>query len=160
MLTQINAELDKMSPDGSELRAAFDVWIRREINRMETDPARAANLGTAIRHLAAHETVQAWVWDIWSRLQLALVADLDRPNSRTVAYVESALGNLGEILETDPGARARLEAAAEAIVRSILPSAQVHIAGIHRARSWAIGTPPRSSISWNCGSGGTCNISA
>jgi uncharacterized membrane-anchored protein YjiN (DUF445 family) len=129
VLTQINGELDKMSPDGSELRAAFDVWIRREINRMESDPARAANLGTAIRHLAAHETVQAWAWDIWSRLQLALVADLDRPNSRTVSYVESALGNLGEILETDPGARTRLEAAAEAIVRSILPSAQVHIAG-------------------------------
>ena len=31
--TLINAELDKMSPDGSELRAAFDEWVRREINR-------------------------------------------------------------------------------------------------------------------------------
>jgi uncharacterized membrane-anchored protein YjiN (DUF445 family) len=128
VIASVNAELDKMSPDGSELRAAFDEWIRREISRMETDPQRAAEVGKAIRQLAAHETVQAWMWDVWSRLRLALDADLAKPNSRTVATVAGALGNLGEILATDPVARARLEAAAEAIVRSILPSAQVHIA--------------------------------
>src|SRR5579862_6587494 len=72
VLTTINGELDKMSPDGSELRAAFEEWIRREINRMEEDPARAAEIGAAIRHVVAHETVQAWIWDVWSRLRLAL----------------------------------------------------------------------------------------
>lgn len=128
VLTQVNAELDKMNPDGSDLRIAFDEWIRREINRLETDPRRAAELGESIRHFAGHETVQAWLWDVWDRLRAALDTDLARPHSRTVAYLESALGNLGEILDTDPAARARVEAAAEAIVRSILPTAQVHIA--------------------------------
>ena len=70
VLAQINAELDKMSPDGSELRAAFDEWVRREINRMETEPERAAELGTAIRRVVAHETVQAWLWDIWARVRI------------------------------------------------------------------------------------------
>ena len=79
VLSTVNAELDKMSPDGSELRAAFDEWARREIVRMEEDPARAAELGVAIRRVVAHETVQAWVWDVWSRLRIALEADAARP---------------------------------------------------------------------------------
>ena len=33
VLVTVNAELDKMRPDGSELRAAFDEWVRREIAR-------------------------------------------------------------------------------------------------------------------------------
>jgi uncharacterized membrane-anchored protein YjiN (DUF445 family) len=128
VLAQINAELDKMSPDGSELRAAFDEWVRREIMRMETEPARAAEIGAAIRRVVAHDTVQAWLWDVWSRMRLALEADAARPNGRTITYIEGALTNLGAILEADPGARARLQTAAESVVRSMLPSAQTRIA--------------------------------
>jgi uncharacterized membrane-anchored protein YjiN (DUF445 family) len=128
VLGLVNAELDKMSPDGSELRAAFDEWVRREINRMETEPERAAEVGAAIRRVVAHETIQAWMWDIWARIRIGLEADIAKPNGRVVAYVEGALGNLGAILEADPGARARLQIAAEGIIRSLLPSAQIRIA--------------------------------
>jgi uncharacterized membrane-anchored protein YjiN (DUF445 family) len=124
VLATINTELDKMSPDGSELRAAFDEWVRREINRMEEDPARAAEIGAAIRAVVAHDTVQAWLWDVWSRLRLALEADAARPNGRTVAYLEGALGNLGAMLASDPGARARVEVASAGIVSELLPAAR------------------------------------
>jgi len=128
VLTTISAELDKMSPDGSELRAAFDEWVRHEITRLEEDPARAAELGVAIRRLVAHETVQAWLWDIWARLRMALEADAGRPSGRTVAYIEGALGNLGAMLEADPAAHARIQAAAQAVVHSLLPAAQTRLA--------------------------------
>src|SRR3954452_17687428 len=95
VLTTINGELDKMSPDGSELRAAFDEWVRAEIARLEQDPALAAELGAAIRRVPAHETVQAWLWDVWARLRLALEADAANPSGRTVDYIEGALANLG-----------------------------------------------------------------
>jgi uncharacterized membrane-anchored protein YjiN (DUF445 family) len=128
VLAQVNAELDKMSPDGSELRAAFDEWIRREIDRMETEPERAAEVGMAIRRVVAHETIQAWMWDIWARIRIGLEADIAKPNGRVVAAMEAMLGNLGAILETDPAARVRLLTAAEGIVRSLLPTAQLRIA--------------------------------
>jgi uncharacterized membrane-anchored protein YjiN (DUF445 family) len=128
VLTQINAELDKMSPDGSELRAAFDVWVRREIVRMETDPARAAEIGLALRKLAAHDSVQAWIWDLWGRMRIALDADLTRPGSHVTAYVESALRNAGAMLEADPGARERLQKASESMALSVLPAAQTQVA--------------------------------
>jgi uncharacterized membrane-anchored protein YjiN (DUF445 family) len=124
VLTTITTEMDKMSPDGSELRAAFDEWIRREINRMEEDPARAAEIGAAIRKVVAHETVQAWLWDVWSRLRLALEADAARPSGRTVAYLEGALGNLGAMLASDPGTRARVNAAAAGITGELMPAAR------------------------------------
>jgi uncharacterized membrane-anchored protein YjiN (DUF445 family) len=95
---------------------------------METEPERAAEIGIAIRRVVAHETVQAWMWDIWARIRVGLEADISRPNGRVVAYVEGTLGNLGAILEADPAARARLQTAAEGIIRSLLPSAQLRIA--------------------------------
>jgi uncharacterized membrane-anchored protein YjiN (DUF445 family) len=127
VLTTVNTELDKMSPDGSELRAAFDEWVRREINRLEEDPARAAEVGTAIRHVVAHETVQAWLWDVWARLRVALEMDAAKPTGRTVAYIEGALANLGAMLEADPAARERVHTAVQAVVASLLPSAQARL---------------------------------
>jgi uncharacterized membrane-anchored protein YjiN (DUF445 family) len=121
-LAVVNAELDRMEPDGSELRAAFDEWMSREIGRIEEDPARAAELGLAIRRVVAHETVKVWFWDLWSRGRLALEADAARPNGRTVAFIENALGNVGRLILTDPGAHARLQAAAQTVVTKLLPA--------------------------------------
>jgi len=128
VLAAVNGELDKMSPDGSELRAAFDEWVRREIERIELDPSRAAEIGTAIRRVVAHETILAWFWEVWTRMRLALEADAARPSGRTVTLVEGALDNLGAMLETDPAARARVQIAAEGVVRTLLPVAQEKLA--------------------------------
>lgn len=127
VLVMVTAELDKISPDGSELRAAFDEWVRREIIRMEEDPARAAEVGAAIRRVVAHDTVQAWLWDVWARLRVALERDAGRPSSRTVAHIETALANLGAMLEADPTVRARVQIAAEGVVQSLLPAAQARL---------------------------------
>jgi uncharacterized membrane-anchored protein YjiN (DUF445 family) len=113
-----------MGPDGSELREAFDEWVRREIRRIEEDPGRSAELAAAIRGVVAHETVQAWLWDIWARLRVSLEADAAKPGGRTMVYLEGALANLGAMLEADDAARARVNAAAEGVVRTLLPSAQ------------------------------------
>ena len=129
VIAVLSAELDKTSPDGSELRAAFDEWLRREIAQMEEDPARAAEIGRALRRVAGHETVLAWLWDIWARLRLALEADAARPGGRTVAAITAALDNLGGLLESDPAARTRVQAAGEAIARRLLPAAQAQLAG-------------------------------
>jgi uncharacterized membrane-anchored protein YjiN (DUF445 family) len=128
VLRSLNAELEKIGPDGSELREAFDEWVRREITRIEEDPTRAAEIGAAIRSVVGHETVQAWIWDVWARLRLALEADAARPTGRTVHFLETAFGNLGVMLEQDPVVRARVQNASEGIVIGLLPAAQAEIA--------------------------------
>jgi len=127
VLATLTAELDKVSPDGSELRAAFDEWVRREVTRMEEEPERAAEVGAAIRRVVGHETVQAWIWDVWARMRFALEADAARPNGRTVAWLEGALGNLGGMLEADPDSRARVQRVTEGVVESLLPAAQARL---------------------------------
>ena len=127
VLTQVNGELDKMDADGSELRAAFDEWMRREIVRIEEDPARAAEIGRAVRGVMTHASIQAWVWDVWSRLRIAMEADAAKPGGHTVAFLEAALANFGAMLAADPGARDRLQRAAEGIVASMLPAAQARV---------------------------------
>lgn len=124
VLAVVNNELEKIGPDSSDLRAAFDEWVKREITRMEEDPERAAAIGAALRRVMAHETVQAWLWDVWARLRMALEADAGRPNGRTVSYLEGALANLGALLAADPDARGRVQRAAEGIVATVLPAMQ------------------------------------
>ncbi len=128
VLGQLNAELDKMTGDGSELREAFGEWMGREIERIETDPVRAAEIGAALRRVLAHSSLQGWIWDVWSRLRVAVEQDAMQPQGRTVPLIEAALRNLGTLLAADPGARARLQATAEAVLERLLPAAQVELA--------------------------------
>ena len=129
ILTTVNAELARVEPTDSDLRGAFEVWLRSEIDRLETDPERAAAVGRALRQAIAHPTVAAWVGDIWDRLKAALAADAGNPAGRTVALLEGAFANAGDLLEQDPAARDRLNRAAEGLVAAILPSARAQLAG-------------------------------
>ncbi len=124
VLAAVNHELDKVNPDSSEIREAFDEWVRAEIRKFETDPERAAELSQALKSALAHESVQAWVWDVWSRLRRALELDAANPHGRSVAVIEAALGNLAEVLGQDPAAQSRLNQAVQTMILRLLPSAQ------------------------------------
>ncbi len=125
VLSAVNAELDKINPDASEIREAFDDWVRLEIAKLETDPERAAELGQALRGVMMHDTVRAWAWDVWARMRRALEMDAANPNGRSVAVIEAALVNLADVLGRDEAAQARLNEAVQDIVIRMLPSAQV-----------------------------------
>ena len=127
VLGVLRDELERTGPDGGRLRTAFDEWVRAELDRMEHDPARAAEIGRALRAVVSHETVQAWSWDVWARLRAALEADAARPDGRVQAVIEGALANLGTLLSQDPAARARLQVAAEGIIAGLLPAAQAQL---------------------------------
>ncbi len=129
VLAAVNHELDMMGPENSDLRQAFDVWVRHEITRMEEDPVRAAEIGAAIRRVLLHETVQAWGWDVWLRLRAAIAADAGNPQGRGVAFLEGALADLGAMLTADAQARERLQGAMQRVVGSVLPMARERIAG-------------------------------
>ena len=124
VLSAVNVELDKISPDSSEIRDSFDEWARTEIAKLETDPARAAELSLALKGVLAHETVQAWVWDVWARMRRALELDAANPHGRSVAVIEAALANLAEVLGQDEAAQARLNHATQEGLLRMLPSAQ------------------------------------
>ena len=44
-----------------------------------------------------------------------------------MAHIETALANLGAMLEADPTVRARVQIAAEGVVQSLLPAAQARL---------------------------------
>ncbi len=126
-MVMIHGELSKMETQGSDLRAAFDEWVRHEINRIETEPQRAAEIGAAVRNVLTHDTIQVWIGDVWSRLRLAIEADAARPNGRTIAIFEGALANFGHLLTEDPAARARLQRAVQGVIAPLMPASQHQI---------------------------------
>lgn len=138
VLGAINETLARMEPDNSDLRAAFDTWLRGEIDRLETDPERIAQVGRALRGALAHPTVAAWLGDVWDRLKAALAADAANPNGRMVALMEGAFANAGTVLAEDEAARARINRVAESVLLAMLPTARLQIADFIAAvvRGW------------------------
>ncbi len=128
VISGVNLELERISPDSSEMRDAFDEWVRREIDKLETDPDRATELGGAVKNILAHDTVKAWAWDVWARLRRALEMDAAKPLGRSVAVIEGALASLGEVLGHDDAAKARVNAAVQTLALNILPAAQAELA--------------------------------
>lgn len=124
VLHAINTELEKVEPEDSELRAAFAEWLAHEIDRLETDPERAAAIGRVLREALSHPSVATWLMDVWTRLRAALVADAARPEGRTVALLAGLFANAGTLLAEDASARERLNRAAEGVLITLLPSAQ------------------------------------
>lgn len=142
VLGALNTELDRVEPGDSDLRRAFEAWVRAEIARMQDDPERAAAIGRAVRDALRHPAVAAWLGDVWARLREALAEDAARTDGRTVQVLAGMLGNLGQVLAEDEGARARLNRAAEGVLLALLPNARAQlsqfIAGV--VRSWDTAT--------------------
>ena len=124
VIAAVNAELDTIGPDGSTMRMAFDEWVRREIALIESDPARAAEIGGAIKRVVAHESVQNWLGDVWVRLRRVIEQDAARPNGHTIALIEATLHKFGDAVKQDAVIRAGVERGTAAIVAGLLPLAQ------------------------------------
>ena len=129
VIAAVREELERAGPDSSALRAAFDEWVRQEIDKFETDPERAREIGGALRRFVGHPTVQAWLWDVWSRLRTAIEEDARSSSGRMHGVLEGALANLGRVLADDKQARARLQSAAERVAATVLPGAQAQLSG-------------------------------
>jgi uncharacterized membrane-anchored protein YjiN (DUF445 family) len=128
VLAGVNAELARMEAADSDLRKAFELWLKTEVERLETDPDRAAALGRAMRKAMGHPTVAAWVEDVWARLRGALEADAANPQGRTVALLEGAFANVGTLLAEDPAARARLNHGVQRVLVRLMPAARAQLA--------------------------------
>ena len=71
---------------------------------------------------AAEETVGLIEKEVGKQSAIAFEADAGRPTGRTVAFLEQALGNLGTMLATDPGAHARLQTTVQGLVAGLIPA--------------------------------------
>ncbi len=122
VLGAMSHELDRTDPAGSELRDAFTAWVRREIDRIETDPERGREVGEAIRGLVGHDSVRGWAAEVWQRARTMIETDLAQPQGWLATLIVDALPRLGSVLTRDQPTRARVEGAARSLVRRTLPA--------------------------------------
>ncbi len=129
VIAAINVELDRIGPDSSELREAFDEWVRREVLSLTENEARGAELGAALKRVIGHPSVRIWSAEIWARLRDSIIMDTKRHSGHSVTLLQNALANLGTLLAEDPASRRRISVAAGVVVARLLPAAQAEIAG-------------------------------
>ena len=129
VLGAISHELERTDPHGSELREAFTVWVRHEIDRIESDPERGREVGDTIRGLVGHPSVRAWSAELWQRARGMIEHDLARPEGWFSTLIADALPRLGGMMSRDEASRARVESAARGLVLRALPMVRDRMAG-------------------------------
>jgi uncharacterized membrane-anchored protein YjiN (DUF445 family) len=128
VLDAVNTELEKIQPDDSDLRTAFQAWLEAEVERLETDPERTQAIAAAVRRALAHPSVAAWLSDAWDRIKQGISDDATREEGRVVALVSGLAANAGGMLAEDAAARERVNQAVERLIATLLPAAQARLA--------------------------------
>lgn len=128
VLAAVNAELEKVEPEDSSLRLAFEAWLEGEIARLETDPERAEAVARVVRRALAHPAVAAWLADAWERIKQGIAADAAREDGRTVALLTALAANAGALLAEDEAAHERVNRGVEGVLAALLPAAQAQLA--------------------------------
>lgn len=128
VMLAMSQELDGIDPEGSEIRAAVTGWIEDQIALIEAEPARAAELGRAVRHVVGNEAVTSWAEDVWHRLRGAIEQDAADPKGYVVSFAEETLDRLGRLLREDEAVRARVASAGSAALIRFLPGGRARMA--------------------------------
>jgi len=129
VLAALNAELARIEPDDSDLRAAFNAWVEHEVRRLERDPSRAAAIAEALSGVFGHASVVAWLEDSLLRLAQMARFDIEHERSRIIDALADFIINLGATLAADEAARHGLNRLIEEIVAGLAPATQARIEG-------------------------------
>ena len=129
VLSAMNQELDRTDPSGSELREAFTLWVRHEIDRIESEPTRGREVGEALRGLVGHDSVREWAGEIWQRARAMIESDLGRDDGWFARLIADSLPRLGGVLIRDAALRARVETATLGLALRALPGVRDRLAG-------------------------------
>ncbi|GBR00706.1 membrane protein [Acetobacter oeni] len=127
VLVAATEELDRINPEDSALREGFTEWVRSEIDRIEQDPKRAEDLSQTLKSVFAHDSMQAWGADIWSRLKRMIQEDIRKEDSWIATLVREALTKLAAQARHDPAMRARITESARKAIRRSLPYLREHL---------------------------------
>lgn len=128
VIAALETELDRMGPEGSELREAFDEWVNREVARLAADPSVAAEIRASFRRVLGHPALTGWIADVWSRLGEALAASAADPESRLAGALALEIAAFGERLAADPALAAPLTEGIERALLALLPSLRDELA--------------------------------
>jgi len=129
VLSALNAELERIDPGDSSVREGFTNWARQEIDRMENDPERRGEIVQAITSLCAHDSLRAWLHEIWARFQTMISEDSAREDGWSAAVIKTALMHLADECESNASMRAALDRALLRSASSMLPDVRTRLTG-------------------------------
>lgn len=129
VLNALNAELERVDPMDSDLRHGFTSWVRTEIDRIEDEPERRAELTAAISSVLTHGSLKAWSGELWERLRKMVEEDCMQEEGWSASVLDAAILHLAESMSKNDALRDKINKAAEKAVLKVLPSLREKMSG-------------------------------
>jgi uncharacterized membrane-anchored protein YjiN (DUF445 family) len=102
MLQRIETQLFEMTLDPEHpLRSQFETWLDQLAHKLKTSPEHR-ELGEEFKqHILANDTLQDYLYGLWSELAGRLEKDLDHPASKVKLKINDWLSGVAQELEQD-----------------------------------------------------------
>ncbi|MFT8431676.1 DUF445 domain-containing protein [Acetobacter orientalis] len=121
VLMAASKELERVDPQNSSLREGFTTWVRGQIDRIETDPERGAEISQTVMGVLSHESVTVWWGDIWQRFRRMVEADVEDPDGRIASVIQEALAGMAQQARHDAVLRHKIMESVNKAVFKALP---------------------------------------
>ncbi|CAI3922389.1 DUF445 family (YjiN) [Commensalibacter communis] len=124
VLLGINKEMDRIDPQNSDLRHGIAEWIKKEIDKFETNPERSEKISEALKIFVDHESVQDWREDIWQKIRTLVEEDIENDDGWMKNLIHDTLLYLATQLREDPSVREKVTATLQGAALRSLPHTQ------------------------------------
>ena len=105
-------------------RLSFDQWLRRNLQRLQQDPALQQRIRGWQEGLLEHPAARDYVYRVVADLHRWLLRDLQAPHSRSRRLLRQGAGWFGGLLATQPELRQAIDGYVEDSVRRLFPTLQ------------------------------------
>lgn len=112
--------LDELRDKESPRRLAFRARLEQFASELATSPAHRQKLDALKNQLLEQPEIKDWIAMLWDEMRSVILDDLTQPHSRTREAICRGLLSLGRTLEADPAIRARLNAAIEEVMLTLV----------------------------------------
>lgn len=124
VLVAVSKEMDRIDPQDSELRHGVAEWMKKEIDKFETNPERGEKISEALKVFVDHESVQEWREDIWQKIRLMIEEDLENNEGWLKNLINDTLTYLATQLRDDPVVREKVIKTIQSAALRSLPHTQ------------------------------------
>lgn len=124
VLTAVSEEIDKFDPQNSELRQEISLWLKNEIEQIETNPERGEKISEVLKRFIDHESVKEWQDDVWYKTRKMIEEDAQKEDGWLKKLIEDSILYFANRVKTDTVLHQKMMGGIQKVVTQSLPYIQ------------------------------------
>ncbi|MDI2090400.1 DUF445 domain-containing protein [Commensalibacter oyaizuii] len=133
VLHGISKEMERIDPQNSEIRQGVAEWIKKEIDKFESNPERGEKISEALKVFIENDSVKEWREDIWQKIRRMVEDDARKEDGWLKNLIDDMVLYLSTQLRNDIALREKVTNTIRSAILRSLPRTQEWLVGFTEA---------------------------